>query len=147
MVSLQDPSTFHCRVIFLHFLKQCRLTIYKGKTLLLGELIVKPSNSIICQSRDAVYHPGVKDNTHVRNIRVNGDGCGIAFYGPNPTMGACVFKFVTPAWSNKNLRNLGEYVHSNLIMAHVRAASSGHDPHEQVAVSIENCHPFKVFTC
>lgn len=54
-----------------------------------------------------------------------------------------MFKFITPAWSNNNLRNLGDYIYSNLIMAHVRAASSGHDHTERVIVSNENCHPFK----
>lgn len=28
-------------------------------------------------------------------------------------------------------------------MAHVRAASSGHDPLDRMIVSNENCHPFK----
>lgn len=111
--------------------------------MLLGDLIVKPKNSLICQSRDAAFHPGVNDDGHIRNIRVNGDGFGAAFYGPDPNRGSCVIKFVTPAWSNKNLINLGDYVYANLIMAHVRAASNGLDPFEKVAVSIENCHPFK----
>jgi glutamine amidotransferase len=122
---------------------QCRLTAYKGKSVLLGDLIVKPKNSLVCQSRDAWFHPGVEDQFHVRNIRVNGDGFGCAFYGNNPEEGSCVIKFVTPAWSNKNLINLGNYVYSNLILAHVRAATNGKDPFEQCAVSIENCHPFK----
>jgi glutamine amidotransferase len=124
--------------------------------MLLGDLIVKPANSLVCQSRDAWFHPGVVDEEHIRNIRVNGDGFGCAFYGNhhppahcgsnNPNVeqqGSCVIKFVTPAWSNKNLINLGSYVYSNLIMAHVRAATNGRDPFEQCAVSIENCHPFK----
>lgn len=64
-------------------------------------------------------------------------------YGSDSTRGSCVFKFITPAWSNNNLRNLGEYIYSSLIMAHVRAASSGHDHNERVIVSNENCHPFK----
>lgn len=64
-------------------------------------------------------------------------------YGADSTRGSCVFKFITPAWSNNNLRNLGDYIYSNLIMAHVRAASSGHDHTERVIVSNENCHPFK----
>jgi predicted glutamine amidotransferase len=38
---------------------------------------------------------------------------------------------------------LGDYVSSPLIIGHVRAASSGHDPYEDVAISTENCHPFK----
>lgn len=52
-------------------------------------------------------------------------------------------RFVHVAWSNPNLRNLGEYIKSPLIFGHVRAASSGHNPFEDVAISTENCHPFK----
>lgn len=102
-----------------------------------------PENSLVCQSRDAGYHPGVVDKCHIRNIRVNGDGFGVAFYGQAIQTGACLFKFVTPAWSNKNLISISQFVYSNLIMGHIRAATSGIDPFEPQSVSIENCHPFK----
>ncbi|RYG63058.1 class II glutamine amidotransferase, partial [archaeon] len=122
----------------------CRLTLYKGKPMLIGDLVTNPSNSLIYQSRDAAYHPGVTDKTHRRNILVNGDGFGVCWYGENVSKGGCCFKFVTPAWSNGNLRSIGEHVASHLVCAHIRAASSGHDPlHERVAVSHENCHPFR----
>ena len=104
---------------------------------------MKPENSLVCQSRDAAYHPGVIDKSHVRNIRVNGDGFGVAFYSDKPEIGSCLFKFVTPAWSNKNLINLGQFIRSSLILGHIRAATSGTDPLEPQSVSIENCHPFK----
>ncbi len=121
----------------------CRLTVYKGRPMLIGDLITNPNNSLILQSRDAAYHPLVLDRSHRRNILVNGDGFGVAWYGNNIDKGSCLFKFVTPAWSNANLRNIGDHVDSSLIFAHIRAASSGHDPLEHVAVSHENCHPFK----
>lgn len=121
----------------------CRLTVYKGSPMLIGDLITNPNNSLILQSRDAAYHPLVVDRTHRRNILVNGDGFGVAWYGNHIAKGSCLFKFVTPAWSNSNLRNIGDHVESGLIFAHIRAASSGHDPLESVAVSHENCHPFK----
>ena len=121
----------------------CRWTFYKGHDLLLGDLILKPNNSLVRQARNAEYHPGVVDDNHKRNILVNGDGFGCAWYGADPSRGSCVFKFVTPAWSNSNLRNLGDYVSANVIMAHVRAATSGHNPREAMIVSNENCHPFK----
>ena len=121
----------------------CRWTFYKGHELLLGDLILKPNNSLVRQARNAEYHPGVVDDNHKRNILVNGDGFGCAWYGRDPSRGSCVFKFVTPAWSNSNLRNLGDYVSANVIMAHVRAATSGHNPREAMIVINENCHPFK----
>jgi glutamine amidotransferase len=117
--------------------------VYKGKSFLIGDIVIKPQNSLLFQSRDAAYHPGVVDKTNRRNILVNGDGFGVAWYGKDISKGSCCFKFVTPAWSNENLRNIGEHVYSSLIFAHIRAASSGHDPNEKVNVSHENCHPFK----
>ena len=106
-------------------------------------MLIEPENSLIRQSRDAEFHPGVTDPASKRNIRVNGDGFGVSWYGDNPEKGSCCFKFITPAWSNDNLRNIGEHISSQLIFAHVRAASSGLDLGEQVIISNENCHPFK----
>jgi len=121
----------------------CRLAAYKGKSILIGSVVTKPNNSLLYQSRDAAYHPGVKDDTHHRNILVNGDGFGVAWYSTDDvSRGSCAFKFVTPAWSNQNLQNIGDHVSSNLIFAHIRAASSGHNPFEKISVSHENCHPF-----
>lgn len=51
----------------------CRFTIYKGHPILLGDIIIKPENSLLCQARNAAYHPGVEDDTHHRNIIVNGN--------------------------------------------------------------------------
>jgi glutamine amidotransferase len=144
----------------------CRLTAYKGKPILIGAIVTKPNNSLLYQSRDAAYHPGVKDDTHHRNILVNGDGFGLSWYNRAAVnRGSCTFKFVTPAWSNQNLQNIGDHVTSGLIFAHIRAASSGksplldvsllflcycpsfvrftgHNPFEKISVNHENCHPF-----
>lgn len=112
--------------------------------MLLGDIVIKPDNSLLRQARNANFHPGAEDTTGERNITVNGDGFGLAWYvSEPPKKGACCCKFLTPAWSNLNLRNLGDYVTSPVIIAHVRAASSGRDHLEDVAVSAENCHPFK----
>lgn len=120
----------------------CRLTVYKGRPILIGDIVIQPENSLLYQSRDAAYHPGVLDKSHQRNILVNGDGFGVAWYGEVPSKGSCCFKFVTPAWSDTNLRNIGRHISSPLLFAHVRAAASGHNPHEPMIVSNENCHPF-----
>lgn len=152
----------------------CRLTVYKGKSFLIGDLVVRPENGLLYQSRDAGWHPGVTDGMGKRNIRVNADGFGIAWYSRegldseeyqkqlegaqkdfNASSGvyglraymyeSCIFKFVTPAWSNKNLRNIGDHIRSNLIFAHVRAGSNGLNSQEnfRVTVTEENCHPFQ----
>lgn len=120
----------------------CRILVYKGQPMLIGDVLISPENSLLCQSRDAGYHPGVIDKEHCRNILVNGDGFGVAWYGDAVEKGSCCFKFVTPAWSNTNLRNIGNHISSSLIFGHIRAASSGQDPHEPIVVSNENCHPF-----
>ena len=152
----------------------CRLTVYKGRPFLIGDLVVRPENGLLFQSRDATWHPGVTDGMGKRNIRVNADGFGVAWYSRESidsdgyehlleetkndcnaaasiyglrayVYESCVFKFVTPAWSNKNLRNIGDHVRSNLICAHVRAGSNGLNPDEtfRVTVTEENCHPFQ----
>ncbi|KAK1925024.1 cytoplasm protein [Papiliotrema laurentii] len=48
----------------------------------------------------------------------------------------CVFKSLSPAWSNANLIRLAEKIRSPLIFAHVRATTSAGAPSE------ENCHPW-----
>ena len=145
----------------------CRLTAYKGKPLFIGDLIVKPENGLMFQSRDAGWHPGVKDGLGKRNIRVNADGFGVAWYS-RPAIHdedeieesefmdsvyglrermyeSCCFKFITPAWSNRNLKNIGQHVQSSLIFAHIRAGSTGLNVVDSLNVSVaeENCHPFQ----
>ena len=53
------------------------------------------------------------------------------------TTKAAVFKDISPAWNNENLREICLATNSNCIMAHVRAAS------KNTGISHPNCHPFK----
>ncbi|WVN85295.1 uncharacterized protein L203_100440 [Cryptococcus depauperatus CBS 7841] len=48
----------------------------------------------------------------------------------------CIFKSISPAWSNDNLIRLAEKIRSSLIFAHVRAVTSPGAPSEA------NCHPW-----
>ncbi|EIW69647.1 hypothetical protein TREMEDRAFT_30393, partial [Tremella mesenterica DSM 1558] len=48
----------------------------------------------------------------------------------------CIFKSITPAWSNTNLTRLAEKIRSPLVFAHVRATTMAGAPSE------ENCHPW-----
>lgn len=50
---------------------------------------------------------------------------------------AAVFKDISPAWNNENLREICLATSSKCIMAHVRAAS------KNTGISHPNCHPFK----
>eukprot|EP01041_Mallomonas_annulata_P011207 gene11207-23415_t len=124
----------------------CRFTVYKGVSIPIGEIILYPDNSLLYQSRDATYHPGVTDPLCRRNIRVNGDGFGIGWYNDDKngaSSGSCLFKLTSPAWSNVNLRNIGQYVRAPVLFGHVRAASAECSGYEDVVISDENCHPFK----
>lgn len=105
----------------------CRFICYRGPSLLLEELLYGPPNSLILQSYRA----------RERAEPLNGDGFGVGWYAPGAGPIPCVFKCVTPAWGNQNLRRLAGHIRSPCFFAHVRAASAG------MRVSEENCHPFQ----
>ena len=105
----------------------CRFVIYKGRELLMADLLTRPKHSLIKQSYDA----------RERREPLNGDGFGVGWYAPEIDPTPCVFTSVTPAWSNRNLHRLAEKITSPCIFAHVRAASPG------MVVSEINCHPFQ----
>jgi len=105
----------------------CRFIGYIGKEILLADLVVRPENSLIRQSFKA----------RERSEPLNGDGFGVGWYTPCVVADPCVFKSISPAWSNNNLLNIADHVRSGCFFAHVRAASPG------MAVSEANCHPFQ----
>jgi predicted glutamine amidotransferase len=102
----------------------CRWLVYSGSPILLDELLYKPAHSLVDQSRHARL--GV-DTT-------NGDGFGVGWYGDRSTPG--LFRSISPAWSDRNLRDLARHVRSPLFLAHVRASTG-------TAVQQTNCHPFR----
>ncbi len=104
----------------------CRFTFYRGAPIALSSLITDPINSLIHQS----FH------SHEREEPLNGDGFGVAWYADGHVEPA-LFRSITPAWSNRNLRELAAVVRSPCILAHVRAAT------QQTDVAETNCHPFK----
>ncbi len=104
----------------------CRFTFYKGKPLLLSALLTEPEHSLIHQS----FHARERDEP------LNGDGFGVAWYAEGHDEPA-LFRSVTPAWSNQNLRELSRVTASHCVLAHVRAATQG------LQVGEPNCHPFR----
>ncbi|GAA3455829.1 class II glutamine amidotransferase [Dactylosporangium matsuzakiense] len=102
----------------------CRWLAYSGSPLLLEEMLYKPDHSLIDQSRHARL--GV-DTT-------NGDGFGVGWYGTGDVPG--LLRSVSPAWSDRNLRELATHVSSPLFMAHVRSSTG-------TPVQQTNCHPFR----
>lgn len=101
----------------------CRLFAYIGQPVWLDSLLIEPEASLVSQSMAAREAKTV----------VNGDGCGLGWYGKRGEPG--VFRDTYPAWSDANLATLCHQIQAGMFMAHVRSATSGE-------VSRANCHPF-----
>ncbi|HSR66856.1 MAG TPA: class II glutamine amidotransferase [Acidobacteriota bacterium] len=104
----------------------CRFALYLGPEIRVSSLVTEPSNSIIHQSyrsREAAEP-------------LNGDGFGIAWYDPLGQGEPTLFKDISPAWNDFNLRQIAPVTRSHCILAHVRAATLG------LSVTQFNCHPF-----
>jgi predicted glutamine amidotransferase len=102
----------------------CRWMAWIGQPLLLKEALFDSPHGIVDQSLHA--RMGAEPT--------NGDGFGLGWYGAGEGPG--VYRSVTPAWSDPNLRELAAHVESPLFVAHVRAAIGS--PVQQT-----NCHPFR----
>ena len=103
----------------------CRFVAYLGSEILLEDILVKPTNSIIMQSLHA----------RESNIPTNGDGFGLGWYLPKISEEPALFTSVFPAWNDRNLLNLTAKIKSPCFCAHVRAAGVA-------GVTNYNCHPF-----
>ncbi|HMQ16383.1 MAG TPA: class II glutamine amidotransferase [Phycisphaerae bacterium] len=104
----------------------CRFVVYLGPSLPLSALLTEPSNSLINQSYD----------DQDREEPLNGDGFGVAWYRPEVGPEPALFRSISPAWSNRNLRQLARVTQSGCILAHIRSATQG------LLVAESNCHPF-----
>ena len=103
----------------------CRFLAYSGTPVFLDRLLIRPRASLISQALAAREAKTV----------VNGDGCGVGWYGELPEPG--LYRGILPAWSDSNLASLCTQIRARLFLAHVRSATSGE-------VSTANCHPFAV---
>jgi predicted glutamine amidotransferase len=102
----------------------CRWMAWFGQPVLIEELVFKTQHGIVDQSLHA--RMGAEPT--------NGDGFGLGWYGGGEGPG--LYRSVSPAWSDENLRELAAHVESALFFAHVRAAIGS--PVQQT-----NCHPFR----
>jgi predicted glutamine amidotransferase len=101
----------------------CRWLGYVGSPIEPRELLYDPERSLIEQSR-----------RHAPNMPVpNGDGFGLGWYGRRDV--PALFHSASPAWGDRNLRELSGEIASSLFLAHVRAATG-------TPVQETNCHPF-----
>lgn len=104
----------------------CRWLAYSGSPILLDELLYQPEHSLIEQSRYA----------RLGAETTNGDGYGVGLYDEDDRVPPTVFRCITPAWSDPNLRELASHWRSPLFFAHIRASTGS--PVQQT-----NCHPFR----
>jgi glutamine amidotransferase len=104
----------------------CRFAAYLGPNIFISSLVTEPKHSLIHQSYQA----------RERVEPLNGDGFGIGWYTPQFCKSPALYKEVSPAWSNHNLRDIARVTQSTCIFAHVRAATVGGE------LSRTNCHPF-----
>jgi predicted glutamine amidotransferase len=102
----------------------CRWMAWLGEPVLIEELLFKTQHGIVDQSLHA--RMGAEPT--------NGDGFGLGWYGTGPTPG--VYRSVSPAWADPNLRELAGHIESGLFLTHVRAAIGS-------PVQETNCHPFR----
>src|SRR3954451_1180033 len=102
----------------------CRWMAWLGQPIRMEELLFNTPHGIVDQSR----------HSRLGAEPTNGDGFGLGWYGLGDEPG--VYRSVSPAWSDPNLRELATHVESPLFLAHVRAAIGS--PVQQT-----NCHPFR----
>jgi glutamine amidotransferase len=102
----------------------CRWLAYSGSPVSLEDLLFKPKNSLVVQSK----HSQLGAET------TNGDGFGVGWYGRFETPG--VFRSIEPAWNDRNLRELSAHAQSGRVFAHIRASTGS-------PVQQSNCHPFR----
>jgi glutamine amidotransferase len=102
----------------------CRWMAWVGQPVLVDELVFKSEHGIVDQSLHA--RMGAEPT--------NGDGFGLGWYGTGD--GPAVYRSVSPAWADANLRELAAHIESPLFFAHIRAAIGS--PVQQT-----NCHPFR----
>jgi predicted glutamine amidotransferase len=103
----------------------CRWMAWSGQPVIVDELLFKPQHGLIDQSLHS--RMGVETT--------NGDGFGLGWYG-TATEEPAIYRSVSPAWGDANLRELASHIESHLFLAHVRATTG-------TAIQQTNCHPFR----
>ncbi|HKK47131.1 MAG TPA: class II glutamine amidotransferase [Balneolaceae bacterium] len=103
----------------------CRFLAYTGNPVILNDLLYEPEHSLINQSYQA----------EEMEEPLNGDGFGVGWYARDLDPDPALFRSVSPAWNNRNLKYLSPRIASDCVFAHIRAASVGD-------VTELNCHPF-----
>jgi glutamine amidotransferase len=88
------------------------------------EILYDPEHSLIHQSKKSKFY----------EEGVNGDGFGLGWYGTQNKPG--VYRSTSPAWSDRNLREICSQLEAEIFIAHIRATTG-------TPVQETNCHPFR----
>ena len=102
----------------------CRWMAWLGQHVLLEELLFKTQHGLIDQS----LHSRMGAET------TNGDGFGVGWYGDGE--GPALYKSVSPAWGDANLRELAGHISR-------RSSSRMFARRPAPPVQQTNCHPFR----
>ena len=102
----------------------CRWLAYSGSPITLETVLLEPENSLIDQS----LHSQMGVHT------TNGDGFGVGWYDEDLEPG--IYHSISPAWNDRNLKELAKHIRSHLFLAHIRASTG-------TAIQQTNCHPFR----
>jgi predicted glutamine amidotransferase len=102
----------------------CRWLAYYGNPIRPEFLLYETKFSLVEQSRHDRLAGGFP----------NADGFGLGWYDGSDGPG--LYRSVTPAWADVNLRELARHITTPIFLGHVRAATG--TPVEQT-----NCHPFR----
>ena len=92
----------------------CRIAAYLGPEIPLARFLLEPEHSLVVQS----WAP-----RELKYARLNADGFGFAWYGPDDRPATYVNSL--PIWSDVNLASLGRSLTGDLWLASVRSATSG----------------------
>lgn len=107
----------------------CRILAYLGPELPLESLLLKPSNSLVKQSKSPRHHP---------LMQLAGWGFGAwsqSFLNPEKPF---IYRRPIPAFFDDNAQNIIPSLQTHTALAHVRAASY----RSETVMNDENCHPF-----
>jgi glutamine amidotransferase len=97
---------------------------YFGGAVRPQEILYEPEHSLIHQSKKSKFY----------EEGVNGDGFGLGWYGAQNKPG--VYRSTSPAWSDRNLREICSQLEAEIFIAHIRATTG-------TPVQETNCHPFR----
>ena len=112
----------------------CRFYIYKGKKILLKEILYNQKHSIFKQSFHKKFTPLLKELNN-RDHELNIDGFGVGWYNKE----LCLYTSLKTPWCDENLKRLSKILETKLLFSHIRGIkpfSNNYLVHEY------NCHPF-----